>query len=89
MIENPYFDLHRGKEVRRSVVEAMSPMTAPALDILMRDNKIVGQHTLDGDIVLWMPSKTDFSGVLPPKAQVLTEVSPSVNISELVSNNRS
>lgn len=62
---NPYFELFNGKEVRISDVERAAPFTHPAIRCLTLSNKVIGQHTLDGDLVLWMPEKTSFSGVLP------------------------
>ncbi|MEK6829963.1 MAG: hypothetical protein AABY15_07645 [Nanoarchaeota archaeon] len=54
---NPYFRLFHGERVNDSQLKAEASFAGRECQTLFKEGKMVGQVTLDGDIVWWMPSK--------------------------------
>lgn len=51
---NPYLALFYGEQIYKSEIEARAPYTLPAINTLLNDEKLLGQYTLEGDLLLWM-----------------------------------
>ena len=54
---NPYFRLMKGKTVTMSEIRSSIPFIKPSVDTLLNEGKVVGQYTLDRDIVMWLGKK--------------------------------
>lgn len=52
---DPYVGLLKGEHRRLSEIEEKVPFVKPALDTFINSEKVLGQHTLDGDVLLWRP----------------------------------
>lgn len=54
---NSYFALFHGEKVTDSDIKTHATFALKEFDTLLRGGRIVGQGTLDGDIIWWMPAK--------------------------------
>lgn len=59
MVENPYFDLFKGKEVPISKIVKEVPNIGITVETLVSSGLVVGQGTLEGDIILWIPNRKE------------------------------
>lgn len=54
---NPYFSLIRGEQIKKSDLDLLPPTTKPVITSLVSSIEVIGQYTLDNDLLLWMPSR--------------------------------
>lgn len=54
---NPYIALFHGERVADSVIKEKADYARPAVDVLFKSGDLIGQRTLEGDIIWWMPAK--------------------------------
>ena len=57
MKENPYFNLFKGEQVPLSKITELVPNMGITVKSCIRSGLIVGQGTLDGDVILWIPNR--------------------------------
>lgn len=61
MKEAPYFELFEGKDVSLSDIKAANHGLADAAYQLVKLGTVVGQYTLEGEVILWMPKAREVS----------------------------
>lgn len=54
---NPFFKICKGEKVPMSIIKSSIPFFKPSVDTLLVEGKLMGQYTLDGDLILWMREK--------------------------------
>ena len=55
--KNPYFSLFYGERVSGSDLRTQATFAGKEFDTLFKIGKIIGQRTLEEDVVWWMPDK--------------------------------
>jgi hypothetical protein len=66
---SPYRGILIGEKRRLSEIQEKVPYVKPALDAFMNDGRVIGQSTLDNDVLLWSPEGVERKRVERERAE--------------------